>query len=177
MQRDIELNSRKSVTLDLNASSATLHRSAASSTTNTASAGTPNEDYGFNQLRSAKKKGGGILKTASSASGGSKEQFFNFGKSSTSSALSATRRGSLKMGLDELETANCHLRRMVDSLFVELEHCQRENNQLRGRVSKGDDGDYNIYRKNNFVCKSSDFPDRGRDQPQRCLAPRAVPDP
>ncbi len=129
VQRDLEVNSRKQVTLDLKSP-------ADRSSTGTGTGGTLTpEDYGFNQLRPVPKRSG-ILKTSSSGKSGSKEHF-NFGTSSSSFAsasASASRRGSLRVGLEELETANCHLRRMVDSLFVELEHCQRENSQLRGRV-------------------------------------------
>jgi hypothetical protein len=39
-----------------------------------------------------------------------------------------------KVIIEELEVANCHLRRMVDSLFVELDHCQRESLDLKERV-------------------------------------------
>lgn len=36
--------------------------------------------------------------------------------------------------IEELEVANSHLRRMVDSLFVELDYCQRENKELKERI-------------------------------------------
>ena len=36
--------------------------------------------------------------------------------------------------IEELQIANCHLRKMVDSLFVELNNCQRENRELKQRV-------------------------------------------
>lgn len=41
-----------------------------------------------------------------------------------------------KVIIEELEVANCHLRRMVDSLFVELDHCQRENADLKARIQE-----------------------------------------
>ena len=44
-----------------------------------------------------------------------------------------------KVIIEELEVANCHLRRMVDSLFVELDHCQRENLELRKRIQQLED--------------------------------------
>ncbi len=140
VQRDLELNSRKTVTLDLKspaASASALHDRSSSACTTTGP-GTP-EDYGFNQLKPAQKKKSGILKTSSSSlgggggGGGGKKERFTFSSAAAASA-SSSRKGSLRLGLEELETANCHLRRMVDSLFVELEHCQRENSQLRGRV-------------------------------------------
>ncbi len=39
-----------------------------------------------------------------------------------------------KTVIEELEVANCHLRRMVDSLFVELGHCERQNSELRAKI-------------------------------------------
>ncbi len=142
-QKDVNLTlPLPQVTLDLKSPSA--DRSVSSSEL----------DYGFNQLKSSQQKKGGILKTSGSSKSSSKEHF-NFGTSSASASrynntasvktddasseeqLNIFRRGSLRVGLEELETANCHLRRMVDSLFVELEHCQRENSQLRGRVREG----------------------------------------
>lgn len=44
-----------------------------------------------------------------------------------------------KVIIEELEVANCHLRRMVDSLFVELDHCQRENLELKERMKELED--------------------------------------
>ena len=44
-----------------------------------------------------------------------------------------------KVVIEELEVANCHLRRMVDSLFVELDHCQRENLELKERMKELED--------------------------------------
>jgi hypothetical protein len=39
-----------------------------------------------------------------------------------------------KVIIEELQVANCHLRKMVDSLFHELSTCQRENLELKTRV-------------------------------------------
>jgi len=39
-----------------------------------------------------------------------------------------------KVIIEELQVANCHLRKMVDSLFHELSTCQRENLELKARV-------------------------------------------
>jgi hypothetical protein len=39
-----------------------------------------------------------------------------------------------KVIIEELEVANCHLRRMVDSLFIELDQCQKENLALREKI-------------------------------------------
>lgn len=39
-----------------------------------------------------------------------------------------------KVIIEELQIANCHLRKMVDSLFLELNNCQRENKELKQRV-------------------------------------------
>lgn len=39
-----------------------------------------------------------------------------------------------KVIIEELQIANCHLRRMVDSLFLELNNSQRENKELKQRV-------------------------------------------
>ena len=36
--------------------------------------------------------------------------------------------------IEELQVANSHLRKMVDSLFYELSSCQRENLELKARV-------------------------------------------
>ena len=38
--------------------------------------------------------------------------------------------------MSELDEANGQVRRMLDSLFVELEHCQRENEDLRCRIGR-----------------------------------------
>ena len=39
-----------------------------------------------------------------------------------------------KIIIEELQIANCHLRKMVDSLFFELSNCQQENFELKARV-------------------------------------------
>ena len=39
-----------------------------------------------------------------------------------------------KIIIEELQVANCHLRKMVDSLFYELSNCQQENFELKARV-------------------------------------------
>jgi len=39
-----------------------------------------------------------------------------------------------KVIIEELQVANCHLRKMVDSLFHELSTCQRENLELKARI-------------------------------------------
>jgi len=39
-----------------------------------------------------------------------------------------------KVIIEELQVANCHLRKMVDSLFHELSTCQRENLELKSRI-------------------------------------------
>ena len=39
-----------------------------------------------------------------------------------------------KIIIEELQVANCHLRKMVDSLFFELSNCQQENFELKARV-------------------------------------------
>ncbi len=39
-----------------------------------------------------------------------------------------------KVIIEELQVANSHLRKMVDSLFQELSSCQRENTELKARI-------------------------------------------
>ena len=39
-----------------------------------------------------------------------------------------------KIIIEELQIANCHLRKMVDNLFFELSNCQQENFELKARV-------------------------------------------
>jgi hypothetical protein len=39
-----------------------------------------------------------------------------------------------KIIIEELQIANCHLRKMVDNLFSELSICQQENFELKARV-------------------------------------------
>ena len=39
-----------------------------------------------------------------------------------------------KIIIEELQVANCHLRKMVDSLFFELSNCQQENFELKARI-------------------------------------------
>ena len=39
-----------------------------------------------------------------------------------------------KIIIEELQIANCHLRKMVDNLFFELSNCQQENYELKARV-------------------------------------------
>ena len=48
--------------------------------------------------------------------------------------IDGERLGDSQVIIEELQIANCHLRKMVDSLFLELNNCQRENNQLKQRV-------------------------------------------
>ena len=52
-----------------------------------------------------------------------------------SSAASGTKKPKDdKVIIEELEVANCHLRNMVDSLFVELDHSRRENIDLKEKI-------------------------------------------
>lgn len=52
-----------------------------------------------------------------------------------SSAASGTKKPKDdKVIIEELEVANCHLRNMVDSLFVELDHCRGENIDLKEKI-------------------------------------------
>ena len=39
-----------------------------------------------------------------------------------------------KIIIEELQVANCHLRKMVDSLFFELSNCQQEIFELKARI-------------------------------------------
>ena len=41
-----------------------------------------------------------------------------------------------KIIIEELQTANNHLRRMVESMFSELEAYKKENSELRARVKE-----------------------------------------
>lgn len=41
-----------------------------------------------------------------------------------------------KVIIEELQVANCHLRKMVDSLFFELNVCQRDNLELKARIKR-----------------------------------------
>ena len=54
-----------------------------------------------------------------------------------SSAASGTKKPKDdKVIIEELEVANCHLRNMVDSLFVELDHSRRENIDLKEKIQE-----------------------------------------